>query len=163
MSMYQRGPNYLKGFAKQSEHILCNIYGNKNRFFVVHLRRRTGGGVFGADIFLPASLRQFPPKFLFYRIPFNWVVTPPPPPTTPIHQRIWRPCAISILINAIPHQVSCIHGVGVTYKFIKNSSIPQVESIINSCKNIFCASYELDAFHGKFLKNDHIIGVPLPT
>ena len=70
---------------------------------------------------------------------------------------------LSTFITPIPPQVSRKRGVGVTYESIKRSNVPWVESSINSCANIFGASYESDRLKNDPLKNDHTIDVTLPT
>ena len=67
-----------------------------------------------------------------------------------------------ILIPAIPPQVFCSPGVVVTYEFVKRSIIPGVESGINLRANIFGASDESDELQDNYMKNDLLLGVPLP-
>ena len=70
--------------------------------------------------------------------------------------------SLRILIPASPPQVSRSRGVGVTYKFVKRSMIPRVNSGINSRANIFDDSNVLDKFQDNRLKNYHPHGVTLP-
>ena len=69
---------------------------------------------------------------------------------------------LHILIPARSPQVSCSHGVGVTYEFIKFSMISRVELGIHLPVNIVGASNESDAFQDNRLKNDNPISVPFP-
>ena len=50
-------------------------------------------------------------------------------------------------------QVHCSQNIGVIYKFIKCSAVPQVELGTYKYANIFGASYELDTLHIYHLKN----------
>ena len=70
---------------------------------------------------------------------------------------------LSALIPEIPPHVSRIFRIGVAYKFIKRSSVPQVYTSVSSRANIFGTSYELDALQYNRLKNYHTPIVPLPT
>ena len=54
-------------------------------------------------------------------------------------------------------------GVGVVYKFVKCSYVPQVESSIDLRSNILGASYEADALQNNFLKNNCLLSVPFTT
>ena len=59
--------------------------------------------------------------------------------------------------------VPCSRGIGVVYKLVKWSAVPQVESNIDSCANIFGCSYEVDALQNNHLKNNCLLSVPFPT
>ena len=52
---------------------------------------------------------------------------------------------IQIFIAVVYLQVHSSRGVGFIYKFVKRSTIPQVELGIDSRLNIFGASYKSDA------------------
>ena len=52
---------------------------------------------------------------------------------------------LHVLIPAGPPQLHCSSGIIFIYKFIERSSIPQVESGIDSHVNIFGTSYEVVA------------------
>ena len=57
----------------------------------------------------------------------------------------------------VPH--SC--GVSVDYDFVRKTMITEVESELNLLVNIFGTSDGSDALQDDWLKNDHLIGVPL--
>ena len=59
---------------------------------------------------------------------------------------------LRILIPTRPPHVSHSCGVGVTYEFVKQYTIPQFDSGINFHTDIFGASNESDALQDKRLK-----------
>ena len=67
------------------------------------------------------------------------------------------------LVPAIPPQVRCSRGVGVVYKFVICTIIPEVELELDLRVNIFFTSDESDALQDNRLKNDHPLGVTLPS
>ena len=67
------------------------------------------------------------------------------------------------LSTVILPQQPRIRGVGVVYKFIKQTTIPGVDLGLNQRANIFGASDESDALQDKRLKNNHPLGVPFPS
>ena len=69
---------------------------------------------------------------------------------------------LHILITASSHQISRRRGIGVTYEFVKRSTITQVESGINFCADILGTSNKSDELQDNCLKNNHPISVLLP-
>ena len=69
---------------------------------------------------------------------------------------------LSALFNSRPPQECHICGVGVTYKFIKRSAVPQFELSIISRANIFGNSYDSYALQNNHIKI-HMYGITLPT
>ena len=59
---------------------------------------------------------------------------------------------IGTFITASLPQVSRSHVIGFTYELTKRSTVTRVELRINSCANIFGASYESDVLHNNRLK-----------
>ena len=60
-------------------------------------------------------------------------------------------------------QVPRSHSVGVFYKFVRCSTVPQVKSIIDSRANFFGASYEADVLQNNCLKKNLSLRVTFPT
>ena len=67
---------------------------------------------------------------------------------------------LRVFIPAGSPQVHCSRGVGFIYKFVEFSAVPQVDSDIDLCANLFGTSYEADALQNNHLKNDHPLGIP---
>ena len=60
-------------------------------------------------------------------------------------------------------QVTYNCGVGAVYEFVKCTTIIEEESELNLRANIFGTSNESDALLDNQLKNNHLLGVPLPS
>ena len=67
---------------------------------------------------------------------------------------------IRVLIPTVSPKVPYIRGIGVIYKFIKQSTVPQVELIIDFQANILGASYEADTLQNNRMKNNRPPHVP---
>ena len=61
--------------------------------------------------------------------------------------------------SQVPRSLS----VSLVYKFVKSTTNPAVKSKLNSRMDIFGASYKSDVLQDDQLKNDHPLGVPLPS
>ena len=71
-----------------------------------------------------------------------------------------------LLYIFIPVGSTQIHhscGIIFVYKLVKRSFVPQVKPGIDSRANIFGATYKAGAFQNIHLKNDHPLGISLPT
>ena len=62
-------------------------------------------------------------------------------------------------LSQVPH----IRGVSGIYEFVKCTTIPGVESKLNSRANIFGARYESDILQDNRLKTYHLLDIPLPS
>ena len=70
---------------------------------------------------------------------------------------------LRVLIPKSPPQVSRIRSVGVTYNFVKRSTIPRGESDINLRANVFGASNETDVLQDNRMEKYQPLGVPFPS
>ena len=70
---------------------------------------------------------------------------------------------LCILILSVFTQVPLSHGIWVVCKFVEWSTIPWVESGIDSHVNILGASYKADVLQNNLLKNDQPLVVPFTT
>ena len=69
---------------------------------------------------------------------------------------------LNALVNSRPPQECHIYGVGVTYKFIKQSAVPQFQLSIILRANIYDTSYDSYALQNNHIKI-HMFGITLPT
>ena len=67
------------------------------------------------------------------------------------------------LDSAISPQAPYSLGVSVVYKFVKCTTIPAADSKHYARANIFGVINVLGALQDHQLKNDHPLGVPLPS